>query len=168
LLQPTISLYQITQKALGPAVWLCCRRFSSLFPRESPTIPAFLRASATARSVSQSTTKSVTSTQPLAQIHYLSTSTSSSSAALHRSSLLTRSSLHTHPLEPHHSRPLRRPFSSTMANKEDLLRGILSSNAVYAAAFAQSDPALLKKLAVGQSPRILWLGCSDSRVSAEL
>lgn len=55
-----------------------------------------------------------------------------------------------------------------MANKEDLLRGILSSNAVYAAAFAQSDPALLKKLAVGQSPRILWLGCSDSRVSAEL
>ncbi|GAA6041631.1 hypothetical protein JCM8097_007779 [Rhodosporidiobolus ruineniae] len=50
----------------------------------------------------------------------------------------------------------------------ELLQGILDANETYAAAFAQSDPALLKKLAVGQSPRIFWLGCSDSRVSAEL
>ncbi|GJN92016.1 hypothetical protein Rhopal_005044-T1 [Rhodotorula paludigena] len=50
----------------------------------------------------------------------------------------------------------------------ELLQGILDSNETYAAAFAQSDSALLKKLAVGQSPRIFWLGCSDSRVSAEL
>ena len=48
------------------------------------------------------------------------------------------------------------------------LQGILDANETYAAAFAQADPALLKKLAAGQSPRIFWLGCSDSRVSAEL
>ncbi|GAA6018640.1 hypothetical protein JCM10207_008990 [Rhodosporidiobolus poonsookiae] len=53
-------------------------------------------------------------------------------------------------------------------NCTELLQGILDSNETYAAAFAQSDPALLKKLAAGQSPRIFWLGCSDSRVSAEL
>ncbi|GAA5854956.1 hypothetical protein JCM8547_002322 [Rhodosporidiobolus lusitaniae] len=53
-------------------------------------------------------------------------------------------------------------------NATELLQGILDANETYAAAFSRSDPALLKKLAVGQSPRIFWLGCSDSRVSAEL
>lgn len=51
---------------------------------------------------------------------------------------------------------------------EDILRNILEANATYAEAFSQSDPLLLAKLAKGQSPRICWLGCSDSRVSAEL
>ncbi|KAM0753054.1 carbonic anhydrase [Meredithblackwellia eburnea MCA 4105] len=50
----------------------------------------------------------------------------------------------------------------------ELLRDILTSNATYADAFSKSDPALLQRLAKGQSPRICWLGCSDSRVSAEL
>ncbi|KAM0793657.1 hypothetical protein ACM66B_001088 [Microbotryomycetes sp. NB124-2] len=50
----------------------------------------------------------------------------------------------------------------------NLLQSILDANETYAAAFAQADPRLLKKLAKGQSPRIFWLGCSDSRVSAEL
>ncbi|GAA5866537.1 hypothetical protein JCM1840_001350, partial [Sporobolomyces johnsonii] len=53
-------------------------------------------------------------------------------------------------------------------SSDDLLRSILDANETYAAAFAKADPALLKKLAKGQSPRIFWLGCSDSRVSAEL
>ena len=52
--------------------------------------------------------------------------------------------------------------------QNDFLRSVLDANAVYADAFAQSDPKLLAKLAKGQSPRIFWLGCSDSRVSAEL
>lgn len=51
---------------------------------------------------------------------------------------------------------------------ENETQGILDANETYAAAFAQSDPALLKKLAQGQAPKIFWLGCSDSRVSAEL
>jgi len=53
-------------------------------------------------------------------------------------------------------------------NCTELLRSILDANETYAAAFNQADPALLKKLQKGQSPRIFWLGCSDSRVSAEL
>ncbi|KAI5476920.1 carbonate dehydratase [Pseudohyphozyma bogoriensis] len=53
-------------------------------------------------------------------------------------------------------------------SQDDLLRSILAANATYADAFSRSDPALLSKLAKGQSPRICWLGCSDSRVSAEL
>ncbi|KAL8293656.1 hypothetical protein RQP46_000357 [Phenoliferia psychrophenolica] len=55
-----------------------------------------------------------------------------------------------------------------MQDDNDLLRGILVANATYADAFSRADPALLAKLAKGQSPRICWLGCSDSRVSAEL
>ncbi|KAK4706194.1 carbonic anhydrase, partial [Phenoliferia sp. Uapishka_3] len=50
----------------------------------------------------------------------------------------------------------------------ELLRDILTANATYAEAFSRADPALLAKLAKGQSPKICWLGCSDSRVSAEL
>ncbi|GAA5966107.1 hypothetical protein JCM8115_004936 [Rhodotorula mucilaginosa] len=55
-----------------------------------------------------------------------------------------------------------------MSSSTQLLQSILDANETYAAAFAQSDPALLRKLAQGQSPKIFWLGCSDSRVSAEL
>ncbi|GAA5847816.1 hypothetical protein JCM3766R1_003213 [Sporobolomyces carnicolor] len=58
--------------------------------------------------------------------------------------------------------------SSANSNCTELLRSILDANETYAAAFSQADPALLKKLQKGQSPRIFWLGCSDSRVSAEL
>ncbi|KAM0746857.1 carbonic anhydrase [Meredithblackwellia eburnea MCA 4105] len=50
----------------------------------------------------------------------------------------------------------------------DILRDILDRNQEYADAFTQADPVLLSKLAKGQQPRIFWLGCSDSRVSAEL
>ncbi|GAA6020321.1 hypothetical protein JCM11491_005329 [Sporobolomyces phaffii] len=58
--------------------------------------------------------------------------------------------------------------SAPQSNCTDLLRSILDANETYAAAFSQADPTLLKKLQKGQSPRIFWLGCSDSRVSAEL
>ncbi|GAA5920368.1 hypothetical protein JCM6882_007690 [Rhodosporidiobolus microsporus] len=60
------------------------------------------------------------------------------------------------------------PVLPASSDSTTLLKGILDANETYAAAFSQSDPALLKKLAVGQSPKIFWLGCSDSRVSAEL
>ncbi|GAA5987060.1 hypothetical protein JCM11641_007827 [Rhodosporidiobolus odoratus] len=56
------------------------------------------------------------------------------------------------------------PSSSTTT----LLQNVLDANETYSAAFQQADPALLKKLHKGQAPKIFWLGCSDSRVSAEL
>ncbi|KAL8281279.1 hypothetical protein RQP46_006313 [Phenoliferia psychrophenolica] len=51
---------------------------------------------------------------------------------------------------------------------DNLLREILNANGEYADAFSKRDPQLLAQLAQGQSPKIFWLGCSDSRVSAEL
>lgn len=41
---------------------------------------------------------------------------------------------------------------------------LLASNESWANVLAQSDPSFLPRLAQGQSPLCLWLGCSDSRV----
>ena len=46
---------------------------------------------------------------------------------------------------------------------EDLLR----RNRAWAAAQVAADPAFFTRLVVGQQPRLLWIGCSDSRVPAE-
>ncbi|GAA5949778.1 hypothetical protein JCM3765_007686 [Sporobolomyces pararoseus] len=70
---------------------------------------------------------------------------------------------------PKHSRSFKMSSSNgSQSSCTELLRSVLDANETYAAAFNQADPALLKKLQKGQSPRIFWLGCSDSRVSAEL
>ncbi|KAI9293723.1 carbonic anhydrase [Neoconidiobolus thromboides FSU 785] len=41
---------------------------------------------------------------------------------------------------------------------------LLNHNQVWSKAQQKEKDALFKKLAVGQSPKFLWLGCSDSRV----
>jgi len=43
---------------------------------------------------------------------------------------------------------------------EELLR----NNAAYAAAQQREDPGYFERLAAGQHPEFLWIGCSDSRV----
>jgi carbonic anhydrase len=45
---------------------------------------------------------------------------------------------------------------------------MLLENIAWATESAQSDPALFDGLALGQSPKALWIGCSDSRVPAEI
>lgn len=44
------------------------------------------------------------------------------------------------------------------------LQALLSANESWAKDTAENDPELLPKLALGQKPGVLWIGCADSRV----
>ncbi|KAI5820614.1 carbonic anhydrase [Pyronema omphalodes] len=50
------------------------------------------------------------------------------------------------------------------AADKTVLDDLLTRNKEWAQRTAETNPALFPALAVGQSPKILWLGCSDSRV----
>jgi carbonic anhydrase len=47
------------------------------------------------------------------------------------------------------------------------LDDLLLRNRSWAAAQVAADPAFFTRLVAGQEPRLLWIGCSDSRVPAE-
>jgi carbonic anhydrase len=44
---------------------------------------------------------------------------------------------------------------------------LLDGNHAFVKSMIDQDPDYFKKLAVGQKPRYLWIGCSDSRVPAD-
>ncbi|CAO3614384.1 unnamed protein product [Cunninghamella blakesleeana] len=46
------------------------------------------------------------------------------------------------------------------------LEGLLHNNREWAAAVVKEDPEFFKNIALRQEPKILWIGCSDSRVPA--
>ena len=46
------------------------------------------------------------------------------------------------------------------------LEHLFDNNRSWAAAMTQKDPKFFATLAAQQSPEILWIGCSDSRVPA--
>ncbi len=47
------------------------------------------------------------------------------------------------------------------------LTDLIEKNRRWAAAQLQADPDFFARLSKGQQPRLLWIGCSDSRVPAE-
>jgi carbonic anhydrase len=48
-----------------------------------------------------------------------------------------------------------------------LPKNMLLANAAWATETNARDPGFFERLAQGQSPQVLWIGCSDSRVPAE-
>lgn len=47
------------------------------------------------------------------------------------------------------------------------LKHLLENNKAWAQRMRSNDPEFFEKMARGQSPEYLWIGCSDSRVSAQ-
>jgi len=47
------------------------------------------------------------------------------------------------------------------------LQNLIDNNSVWAERIAKEDPDFFTKLAEQQNPEYLWIGCSDSRVSAD-
>jgi len=50
----------------------------------------------------------------------------------------------------------------------DKLESLLAANREWAASVTEEDPQFFERLAEGQSPDYLWIGCADSRVPATL
>jgi len=55
---------------------------------------------------------------------------------------------------------------SKLSNQEITYEGLLEGNKEWVAATLQEDPTYFERLAAGQKPPVLWIGCSDSRVPA--
>ena len=51
-----------------------------------------------------------------------------------------------------------------MAGDDDILPRLLANNRVWAAEVERDNPGFFERLAHQQTPRVLWVGCSDSRV----
>lgn len=52
------------------------------------------------------------------------------------------------------------------ANQQNTYEQLLQGNRDFVKAETDVDPDYFKRLALGQNPQVLWIGCSDSRVPA--
>ncbi|KZV71149.1 carbonic anhydrase [Peniophora sp. CONT] len=58
----------------------------------------------------------------------------------------------------------RRQFVRVHSRTDPAIAKLLNSNSDWARAVEASEPRLFREMAKGQTPKILWIGCSDSRV----
>jgi len=66
---------------------------------------------------------------------------------------------------PPYHRPLQPSQATPRIKTHEIVDTLLKSNEAWAASVSQNDPDFFKKSAAeDQTPKILWLGCSDSRV----
>ena len=71
------------------------------------------------------------------------------------------------PQQPPPPQPPTRPTSASPSKRwTGSIEDLLESNRRWASSCAASDPAFFTEMASGQTPRYLWIGCSDSRVPA--
>ncbi|MDP1961325.1 MAG: carbonic anhydrase, partial [Reyranella sp.] len=52
------------------------------------------------------------------------------------------------------------------SDEDHFLRGLFANNRAWAKQIEADSPGFFDKLAKQQAPRVLWIGCSDSRVPA--
>lgn len=55
-----------------------------------------------------------------------------------------------------------------MSDDQHLCSALLNGNRAFVAAKTAADPDFFKRLAQNQTPKYLWIGCSDSRVPADM
>ncbi|KIP01124.1 hypothetical protein PHLGIDRAFT_38394, partial [Phlebiopsis gigantea 11061_1 CR5-6] len=57
-----------------------------------------------------------------------------------------------------------KPGHTTLHDPSGVLTRLLTSNAQWATDVSRVEPAFFEQCAKGQSPKVLWIGCADSRV----
>ncbi|KAF9644965.1 carbonic anhydrase [Thelephora ganbajun] len=55
-----------------------------------------------------------------------------------------------------------------MTSNDSTMEDLLKANAEWARGVVEADPNFFKESAKKQSPKVLWIGCSDSRVPASV
>ncbi len=58
------------------------------------------------------------------------------------------------------------PVANIKETQKDTYQQLLDGNRLFVEEQLKGDPDYFKKLASGQNPKVLWIGCSDSRVPA--
>ncbi|CAG8656490.1 8395_t:CDS:2, partial [Ambispora gerdemannii] len=60
------------------------------------------------------------------------------------------------------------PLTGTFDELGEDLEGLLANNKRWADFISKHRPSYFEKMAAAQKPKIVWFGCSDSRVPAEI
>ncbi|KAJ1963153.1 hypothetical protein GGI12_002229 [Dipsacomyces acuminosporus] len=59
-------------------------------------------------------------------------------------------------------------MAKDVQHENSTICGVIENNKSWAADMQRKNPEYFKNLAKGQSPKILWLGCSDSRMAVDV